>query len=117
MYLPSKGNCTLNSPLIYLNSQLLSLVPKLKYLGSLITQDNSDDENMRRQRGSCYARSNDLIKNFYACSPVVKCDHFKAFCCNMYCSHLWCDYKNDTLRRLIVGYNHSFRIIMNYPRH
>ena len=44
MYLP------LNSPLIYLklNSQLLSLVPKFKYLGSLITQDNSDDENMRR---------------------------------------------------------------------
>ena len=53
----------------------------------------------------------------YACSPVVKCDLFKAFCCNMYCSHLWCDYKNNTLRRLIVGYNHSFRIIMNYPRH
>ena len=102
---------------IYLNSQLLSLVPKFKYLGSLITQDNSDYENMRRQRGSCYARSNGLIKNFYACSPVVKCDMFKAFCCNMYCSHLWCDYKNDTVRRLIVGYNHSFRIIMNYPRH
>ena len=117
MYLPSKGNCTLNSPLIYLTSQLLSLVPKFKYLGSLITQDNSDDENMRRQRGSCYARSNGLIKNLYACSPVVKCDLFKAFCCNMYCSHLWCDYKNDTLRQLIVGYNHSFRIIMNYPRH
>ena len=58
-----------------------------------------------------------IIKNFYACSPVVKCDLFKAFCCNMYCSHLWSDFKNDTLRRLIVGYNHSFRIIMKYPRH
>ena len=84
---------------------------------SFITQDNSDDENMRRQRGNCYARSNGIIKNFYACSPVVKCDLFKAFCCNMYCSHLWCDFKNETLRRLIVGYNHSFRIIMKYPRH
>ena len=112
MYLPSKGNCTLNSPLIYLNSQLLYLVTKFKYLGSLITQDNFDDENMRRQRGSCYARSNGHINNLYACSPVVKCDLFKAFCCNMYCSHLWCDYKNDTIRRLIVGYNHSSRIIM-----
>ena len=30
----------------------------------------------------------------------------------MYCSHLWCDFKNETLRRLIVGYNHSFRIII-----
>ena len=117
MYLPSKGNCTLNSPLISLNLQKLSFVPKFKYLGSFITQDNSDDENMRRQRGNCYARSNGIIKNFYACSPVVKCDLFKAFFCNMYCSHLWCDFKNETLRRLIVGYNHSFRIIMKYPRH
>ena len=25
--------------------------------------------------------------------------------------------KIDTLRRLIVGYNHSFRMITNYPRH
>ena len=83
MYLPSKGNCTLNSPLIYLNSQLLSLVPKFKYLGSLITQDNSDDENMCRQRGNCYARSNGLIKHFYDCSRVVKCDfvrHFAVIC-------------------------------------
>ena len=36
---------------------------------------------------------------------------------SMYCSHLWSDLKNDTLSRLIVGYNHSFRIIMKYPRH
>ena len=117
MYLPSKGNCTLNSPLISLNLQTFSFVPKFKYLGSFITQDNSDDENMRRQRGNCYARSNGIIKHFYACSPVVTFDIFKAFCCNMYCSHLWCDFKNETLRRLIVGYNHSFRIIMKYIRH
>ena len=57
IYLPSKGNCTLNSPHISLNLQKLSFVRKFKYLGSFITQDNSDDENMRRQRGNCYARS------------------------------------------------------------
>ena len=43
---------------------------------------------------------------------------FKAFCCNMYWSHLGCDLKKVTLRRIIVGYNHSFPIILNYyPRH
>ena len=69
---------------------------------------------MRRQRDNCYARSNGIIKNFHACSPVVKCNVFKAFCCNLYCSHLWCDFKLDNLRRPIVGYNHSFLMIMNY---
>ena len=74
----------------------------------MITRDNADDDNMRRQRGNYYARSNGIIKNFHACSPVVKCNLFKAFCCNLYCSHLWCDFKIEPLRRLIVGYNHSF---------
>ena len=64
MYLPSKGNCrhTLNPPLISLNLQKMYFVPKFKYLDSFITQDNSDDENMRRQRGNCFARSNGIIK-------------------------------------------------------
>ena len=118
MYLPSKRLYT-NSPHISFNLQKLSFAPKFKYiyLGSFITQDNSDDENVRRQRGNCYTRSNGIIKNVYACSPVVKCDLFKAFCCNVYCSHLSSDLKNDTLICLIVGYNHSFRITMKYPRH
>ena len=73
-------NCTLTSPHISLNLQKLSFVPKFDYFGSFVTQDNSEDENMRRQRGNCYARSNLIIKNCYACSPVVKCDLFKAFC-------------------------------------
>ena len=45
MYLPSKGNCTLNPPHISLNLQKLSFVPKFKYVGSFITQDNSHDDN------------------------------------------------------------------------
>ena len=36
MYLTSKGNCTLNSPMISLNLQKLLCVPKFKYLGSFI---------------------------------------------------------------------------------
>ena len=61
MYLPSKGNCTLNSPIISLNLQKLLFDPNVKYLGSFITHDNSDDENMRIQRGNCYARSNGMF--------------------------------------------------------
>ena len=60
----STHNIKLNISHISLNLQKLSFVPKFKYLGSFITQDNSDDENMRRQRGNCYARSNGITKNF-----------------------------------------------------
>ena len=50
------------------------------------------------------------------CSPVVKATLFRTFCSNMYCSQLWRDFKSCSIRKLIVGYNHSFRYIMNYHR-
>ena len=81
-----------------------------------MTCDNADDANMRRQRGICYARANGIIKNFSMCSPVVKATLFRTFCSNMYCSQLWRDFKSCSIRKLIVGYNHSFRYIMNYHR-
>ena len=81
----------------------------------MMTCDNADDANMRRQRGICYARANGIIKNFSMCSPVVKATLFRTFC-SMYCSQLWRDFKSCSIRKLIVGYNHSFRYIMNYHR-
>ena len=89
MYMPAKRNyCTLNIPFISLNVQRLTFVQKYKYLGTLITRDNADDDTMRRQRGDCYARSNGINKNFHTCSPVAKCSLFETFCCNLYCSRL-----------------------------
>ena len=82
----------------------------------ILTDDLSDDCNMLKQRGICYARSNSLIRNFSLCSPNVKVKLFKAFCCIMYCCQIWSQYKKDTVRKLQVGYNHAFRRIMKYDR-
>ena len=94
----------------------MAFVRTYKYLGTVMTCDNADDANMRRQRGICYARVNDIVKNFFMCSPVVKATLFRTFCSNMYCNQLWRDFRSGSIRQLIVGYNHSFRYIMNYPR-
>ena len=32
------------------------------------------------------------------------------------CGHLWHDFRKSALRRLIVGYNHSFRFLMKFYR-
>ena len=34
----------------------------------------------------------------------------------MYCCQIWSQYKKGTVRKLQVGYNHAFRIIMKYDR-
>ena len=79
-----------------------------------MTCDNSDDANM--QGGRSNARVNGITKNVSMCSPVVKATLFTTFCSNMYCSQLWRDFRSCYIRQLIVGYNHSFRYIMNYSR-
>ena len=116
MYMPSGNHYYLNTPVVILNGIQLAFVRTYKYLGTVMTCDNADDANMRRQRGICYARANGIIKNFSMCSPVVKATLFRTFCSNMYCSQLWRDFKSCSIRQLIVGYNHSFRYIMNYHR-
>ena len=108
MYFPVKGRALINIPKVFLNAHLLRWVNKYKYLGIILKDDLSDDCNMLRQRGICYARSNSLIRNVSLCSPNVKVKLFKAFGCIMYCCQIWSQYKKDTVRKLQVGYNHAF---------
>ena len=115
MYMPL-GNCYyLNTPVAVLNGIQLAFVRTYKYLGTVMTCDNADDANMSMQRCICYARANGIINNCSMCSPVVKAILFRTFCSNMYCSQLRRDFMACSIRQLIVGYNHSFRYIMNYP--
>ena len=116
MYMPAKSSSYINTPAVFLNGRRLSFTTKYKYLGTLMTHDGSDEANMSGQRGFFYARSNGLSKNFNACSPSVKATLFRTFCSNMYCGHLWHDFRKSALRKLIVGYNHSFRFLMKFHR-
>ena len=116
MFMPAKSSFYINTPALFLNGRRLTFTVKYKYLGTLITHDGSDEANMSRQRGFFYARSNGLSKNFNACTPFVKATLFRTFCSNMYCGHLWHDFRKSALRRLIVGYNHSFRFLMKFNR-
>ena len=112
--MPAKSSFYINTPAVFLNGRRLSFTSKYKYLGTLMTHDGSDEANMSRQRGFFYARSNGLSKNFNACSPSVKATLFRTFCSNMYCGHLWHDFRKSALRKLIVGYNHYSSLIV-YP--
>ena len=60
MYFPVKGRALINVSKVFLNLNLLRCVTKYKYIGTILTEDFSDDFNMLRQRGICYARCNIL---------------------------------------------------------
>ena len=116
MYFPVKGRVLINVPNVFLNLHLLRWVTKYKYIGTILTDDLSDDSIMLRQRGTCYARCNSLIRNFSSCSLNVKVKLFKTFCCIMYCRQIWSQYKKGTVRKLKVVYNHVLRRIMKHDR-
>ena len=71
MYMPSGNHYYLNTTVVILNGIQLAFVRSYKYLGTVMTCDNADDANMRRQRG--------IIKNLSMCSPVVKATLFRTF--------------------------------------
>ena len=76
----------------------------------------SDDQDLNRQMRSLYIRCNTLIRNFSYCTNEVKIQLFRAFCSNMYCAPLWCNYKQSSMRKLTVVYNNVFRRLMSLPR-
>ena len=109
MYLPVKDRALINVPKVFLNLNLLRWVTKYKYLGTILTDDLSDDFNMLRQRGLCYARCNSLIRNFSSCSLNVKVKLFKTFCCIMYCCHI---YGANIRRTLFESYRSDITMLL-----
>ena len=103
--MPANSSFYVNTPAVFLNRTILSFTAKYKYLGTLMTHDGSDEANISRPRGFFYARSNGLSKHFNPCLPSVKATLFRTLCSNMYCGHLWHDFRNSALRKLVVDYN------------
>ena len=88
MYFPVKVRSLINVPNVFLNLNLFRWVTTYKYLGTILTDDLSDDFNMLRQIGICYARCNSLIRNCSSCSLNVKVKLFKTLGCIMYCCQI-----------------------------
>lgn len=104
------------NPIVKLAGQPLKYVDSYKYLGCFISSDQSDDLDIDRQRRWLLINANRIVRKFHKCSEEVKVLLFKTFCCNMYCSHLWSNYKKSTLQKLKVSYHNGLRWLLNLPR-
>ena len=50
------------------------------------------------------------------CSVTVKVSLFKAYCTPLYTAHLWCRYRQNSMRKLTVAYNDCMRLLLKAPR-
>ena len=117
MHLKSKSHKWLGKPpVILLGETPINTAYKVTYLGHIICDDLSDDEDMLKTVRSLYCKANTLIRKFSSCTETIPIYLFKMYCANLYCSSLWCNFKQSTKNKLIVAYNNAFRILIRQPR-
>ena len=102
---------------MYINGQTLHLVDEHKYCGIFITNDCTNNRDVKRQMWAIYGRGNVVISKCKNCTDDVKVQLFTLFCSDMYCSYLWCNYSNTLYNKLKVEYNNMFGSLMSISTH
>lgn len=87
-------------PKFILGSLPLQFVSEFKYLGHMITNDLSDDNDIQREVRNLFVRTNILARRFSRCSMPVKVMLFRAYCISLYDAALWKRYKKESLHEL-----------------
>ena len=87
-----------------------------KYLGYIISSNCYDDDHIKKETRSTFARGNMLIRNFKHCSDNVKVTLYKTYCSSVYCCALISTYLIETIRKLHVAFNKTFKCLMSVPR-
>jgi len=103
-------------PLFKLGSSYIQYVDKFKYLGHIIDQHLSDDNDVLREVSSMFVRTNILCRKFSKCSINVKVCLFKSYCLCFYGTALWRCYKIRTINKLKSAYNKCMKIFFGYNR-
>lgn len=106
----------LTFPVFRLAGNVLNICSKVKYLGHLITDQLTDDDDINRQCRMLYVRANVLVRKFGCCTVGVKFTLFKANCSPLYTAHLWLKYKKASLQKLQVAFNDALRMLLKKPR-
>lgn len=92
----TKEDKSIHFPVFKLSNKNITVCEKVKYLGHIITEHMTDDDDIERQRLLMYMRANILLRKFSFCSDEVKVSLFKAYCTTFYTAHLWCNYRTST---------------------
>lgn len=112
MCFKSKGMKLSKLPSVFLSNRLLEYRTSLTYLGVLLCDNFTDNNDVNRQIKSMYCRSNMLIRKFFKCNCEVKVKLFQSFCTNMYCCQLWTNVTQGAIRKLEVCYNNCFKYLL-----
>ena len=96
-----------------MDSQVLKYADNVKYLDFTFSSDNDND--ILRQLGMLYTKSNRLLRLFHHCSVDVRLALFRSYCTCFYCPFLWTHYKKSNYSKLRVAFNTVYCRILKLP--
>ena len=73
---------------VVINNHTLPYTEKCKYIGHIINNNLTDDDDIARQKRCIYAQANALARTFYLCNISFKTTLCNSYCGSMYTSSL-----------------------------
>jgi hypothetical protein len=118
VYNPKNSRMIIDSkvPNFTLNGNVLQFVDKFKYLGHVINNKLSDDDDVKREIRNMFMRTNVLIRRYNKCSVAVKLSLFRAFCMCLYDDSIWMNYSVTVFNKLRSCYNKCIKMFFGYNR-
>ena len=103
-------------PHFTLNDETLQFVKEFKYLGHMINNELSDNDDVKREIRNLFMRTNILIRRYSNCSVNVKMTLFKAYCLCLYDAGIWKVYSVTVWNKLRSCYNKCIKMFFGYQR-
>ena len=100
----------------WLSGCALAFVDRFTYLGHVINQAMTDDDDIKKQTTKLLVTGNTLLRRFSFCSKEVKLALFRSHCYSLYCNSLWSRYKVASISRLRVCHNDILKRLLGLPR-
>mgnify|MGYP003529796334 FL=1 len=94
----------------------LQFVSEFRYLGHIITDQLTDDSDIKREVRNMYIRTNILIRRFSRCSTVVKLRLFKSFVLCVYGCALWNNHTKASVNKFSSCYNKCVKMFFGFRR-
>ena len=90
IYNANKSYCMVidNKPVV-INNHTLPHTEKCKYLGHIINNNLTDNDDIARQKRCIYVQTNVLASKYHLSSSTIKTTLFYSYCGSMYASSLW----------------------------
>ena len=105
-----------NFPCFELNDSSLQFVKDFRYLGHIINNSFSDNDDVKREIRNFFMRSNILTRRYSKCSIRVKLVLFKAYCMCLYDAGIWKHYSVTVFSKLRSCYNKCVKMFFGFDR-